>query len=399
MSLKDEMAAMETSRRRLSPNWVLLVLASVALAAFVGLDLASVAPNRIVPGVGHGAISALGWLGAALGAVLLLSVVGLSLLANRQHYPILLALVMTLLVLMPFALMIAGYRLIEADMPQARLGIGAGFWAILFVLLLALVELRQRLALSRLMSWGLIVPVGLLWWLCLGLWLEPLALMREYHVRSDQFSAAMARHIALVAATASISVVAGVAMALLMRRYSRLQKAAFGLLNFLQTVPSLALFGLLLAPLAWLAAEFPTLARWGVSGIGWAPALLALVAYSLLPMVRNTFVALEAVSPAVIEAARGMGMNARQVFFQVRLPLALPVLLEGLRITLVQAIGLTAVAALIGAGGLGTFIFQGLGQAAMDMVLLGALPILLMALMVDALLGAISDALRPGGAR
>ncbi|MDR9441029.1 MAG: ABC transporter permease, partial [Halomonas sp.] len=177
------------------------------------------------------------------------------------------------------------------------------------------------------------------------------------------------------------------------------QKAGFGVLNFLQTIPSIALFGLLLAPLAWLSANVDWLAALGVSGIGWAPALLALVGYSLLPMVRNTFVALEAVEPAVIDAARGMGMSRGQVFRQVRLPLALPLILEGIRITTIQAIGLTAVAALIGAGGLGTFIFQGLGQAAMDLVLLGALPILVLALFVDALLGALTEILRPGGAK
>jgi osmoprotectant transport system permease protein len=189
----------------------------------------------------------------------------------------------------------------------------------------------------------------------------------------------------------------GLLLAILMRRYDRLQKSAFAVLNFLQTIPSLALFGLLLAPLAWLSANVPFLDQLGVSGIGTTPALIALIAYSLLPMVRNTYIALEQVRPDTLEAAKGMGMRSGQRFWQVRLPLALPVLLEGVRITTVQAIGLTAVAALIGAGGLGTFIFQGLGQAAMDMVLLGALPILLLALVVDAGLGALAEGLRPVG--
>src|SRR5690554_4006045 len=163
----------------------------------------------------------------------------------------------------------------------------------------------------------------------------------------------------------------------------------------LGSLGSLALFGLLLAPLAWLAANVGWLHALGVRGIGWAPAFLALLGYSLLPMVRNTFVALSGVEAGVLEAARGMGMSRAQVFWQVRLPLALPVVLEGIRITTVQAIGLAAVAALVGAGGLGTFIFQGLGQAAMDLVLLGALPILAMALAADALLGALSRHLSP----
>ncbi|MGL6250530.1 MAG: ABC transporter permease, partial [Billgrantia desiderata] len=215
---------------------------------------------------------------------------------------------------------------------------------------------------------------------------------------SDQFASAVRMHLVLVGAAVGASLVLASLLVLSMRRHVGVRRVGFGVLNFLQTIPSLALFGLLLAPLAWLGSRVGWLGGLGVSGIGWAPAFLALLGYSLLPMVRNIFVALEEVDPAVIESARGMGMARRQIFLQVRLPLALPVVLEGIRITTVQAIGLTAVAALIGAGGLGTFIFQGLGQAAMDMVLLGALPIIGLALIADALLGALSERLRPGGA-
>ncbi|MWJ28449.1 ABC transporter permease subunit [Halomonas sp. ZH2S] len=403
MSLKDPLPVAKGRLCWFSPNWVLLLLSTLALGAFLGLEIVSVAPNRIVSGTGYPVFSALGWPGTLLGAGLILALIGLSCMADQRHYRgayrAMLAIVMALLGLMPFALMVAIHRLVDSDLPQARLGIGAGFWVTLFVLLLALVELRTRLALARIWSWSLLIPIGLLWWLCLSLWLEPLALMREYHSRSEQFFTAFRQHLELVGTAVGISLMLGMGLALLMRRYPGGQKAAFAVLNFLQTIPSLALFGLLLAPLAWLAANVPLAASLGISGIGWAPALVALVAYSLLPMVRNTFIALEEVSPAVIDAAHGMGMSTRQVFLQVRLPLALPVMLEGVRITTVQAIGLTTVAALIGAGGFGTFVFQGLGQAAMDMVLLGALPILLMASVADALLGAVSDFLRPGGAK
>ncbi|MFO7909191.1 MAG: ABC transporter permease, partial [Halomonas sp.] len=238
--------------------------------------------------------------------------------------------------------------------------------------------------------------VALLWWLCGSLWLDRLALVQEFQAREAAFWDALREHLAMVSIAVGVSIVLGIILALLIRRYRGSQRAAFALLNFFQTIPSLALFGLLLAPLAWISANVPFAANLGIQGIGYTPALLALVIYSLLPMVRNTFVALEAVSPDVLDAATGMGMYPSQRFWQVRVPLALPILLEGIRITAVQAIGLTAVAALIGAGGLGAFIFQGLGQAAMDMVLLGALPILLIALIVDSGLGALGEALRQG---
>lgn len=329
----------------------------------------------------------------------MLGVMALAWRPDTRRLLLALGLVVALLAALPLWLAVAVSALVDPSLPQARLGIGASPWLLLFLWLLVLLELRTRLGLSRLQGWALLLPVLAAWWLALSNWLEPLALYREYQGRSDQFIAAIGYHLALVGAAVGASLLLGVALALAMRRHAGLQRAGFAVLNFLQTIPSLALFGLLLAPLAWLSARVDWLSALGVSGIGWAPAWLALLAYSLLPMVRNTFVALEGVDAGVIESAKGMGMSRQQVFWQVRLPLAVPVMLEGVRITTVQAIGLTAVAALIGAGGLGTFIFQGLGQAAMDLVLLGALPIIALALLADALFGALTDWLRPGGAR
>ncbi|MGM0782942.1 MAG: ABC transporter permease [Pseudomonadota bacterium] len=378
---------------RPSPNVVLIVLMLGGAVAWLTLPAISVAPNRIVQGTPHHAAAALGWGPTLLVLLPMLAMTVLAWQPTPRRLPGALALVIVLLTVIP--LWLSG---VAASMePSARLGIGSAIWCLLFVGLLALIELRARLALSRPLGWALLVPVVLVWWGCLTQWLAPLALYREYQGRSDQFYGALAQHLMLVGAAVSAAIVLGAGLALAMRRHSRLRRVGFGVLNVLQTIPSIALFGLLLAPLAWLSARFDWLADLGVSGIGWAPAWLALLGYSLLPMVRNIFVALDEVDPAVIESARGMGMSRRQVFLQVRLPLALPVVLEGVRITTVQAIGLTAVAALIGAGGLGTFVFQGLGQAAMDLVLLGALPIIALALIADALLGALTDVLRQGG--
>ncbi|TDO02976.1 MULTISPECIES: ABC transporter permease [Halomonas] len=379
---------------RPAPNVVLLILALVGLTAWLGLESVSVAANRIVPGTGYRVVEVIG--GGALLVTTLpwLALAGLAWRPSRTRFIVALVIVVLMLSALPAWLALSAAMLVEGG--QARLGIAAGLWVVFFLLLLAMIELRTRLALSRLVGWALLLPPVAIVGLGVARWLSALALWQEYRSRSDQFLGALGEHLLLVGAAVGASLVLGVGLALAMRRWPGLQRVGFGVLNFLQTIPSIALFGLLLAPLAWLSAQVGWLAALGVSGIGWAPALLALVGYSLLPMVRNTFVALEAVDPGVIDAARGMGMSRSQVFRQVRLPLALPVILEGIRITTVQAIGLTAVAALIGAGGLGTFIFQGLGQAAMDLVLLGALPILVLALLVDALLGALTDILRPG---
>jgi osmoprotectant transport system permease protein len=165
-------------------------------------------------------------------------------------------------------------------------------------------------------------------------------------------------------------------------------------LSLIQTIPSLALFGLLMLPLGYLATHVPLAAAVGISGIGAAPALIALVLYSLLPIVANTVVGLEGVDPAVRDAAAGMGLTRRQILTGIDLPLALPVILTGIRIVLVQAIGLVTVAALIGGGGFGVFIFQGLGQTAMDLVLLGAVPTVIFAFSSAVILDAVADSIR-----
>ncbi len=377
------------------PNRVLTALMLAAAMAWLALPSVSVAPNRIVPGTPLHAHEIVGWAGALAGCLPWLAMVVLAWRPTPTRYRVALGLAVLLLAALPAWLAVAAGLRIDPATPQARLGIGAAVWLLLFLLGLVLIELRGRLALPRLAVWLLLAPVALAWWLASSHGLESLALVQEYRGRSDQFTAAVIQHLRLVAGAVGASLVLGAGLAMAMRRHAGLERLGFAVLNFLQTIPSLALFGLLLAPLAWLAANVAWLNALGVRGIGWAPAFLALLGYSLLPMVRNTFVALEGVSPQVLESARGMGMSRTQVFLQVRLPLALPVVIEGVRITTVQAIGLTAVAALIGAGGLGTFIFQGLGQAAMDLVLLGALPILAMALVADGLLGALARRLDP----
>lgn len=147
----------------------------------------------------------------------------------------------------------------------------------------------------------------------------------------------------------------------------------------------MALFGLLMAPLAGLAQTFPALGALGVSGTGLAPALIALTLYALLPLVRGVVAGLGQVPDAVRESARGMGMSAWQRFWHVDVPLALPVWLRSLRVVAVQTVGMAVVAALIGAGGFGALVFQGLLSSALDLVLLGVIPVVALAVVLDAL--------------
>jgi osmoprotectant transport system permease protein len=156
-------------------------------------------------------------------------------------------------------------------------------------------------------------------------------------------------------------------------------------LNVIQTIPSIALFGLLMAPLAMLAASYPAVAQAGISGVGLAPGVIALVLYSLLPVVRGTLAGLDQVPSAVVNAAQGMGMSPLQLAWRVQLPLSLPVLLSGVRSATIAAVGMATITALIGAGGLGAIMFEGLFSSAQDLVLLGVVPIVALAVLTDAL--------------
>ncbi|EIE49597.1 putative transmembrane component of ABC transporter [Citreicella sp. 357] len=209
--------------------------------------------------------------------------------------------------------------------------------------------------------------------------------------------AATLRHLALAFGSLATAALIGFPLGLLCHRRAGLRGAILPLLSFLQTVPSLAMFGIMIPLLSWLAATLPAARAIGIAGIGFAPAFIALVLYSLLPVVGNTVAGLASVPPPANEAARGMGMTPPQRLYRVELPLGLPILLTGLRIVLVQNIGLAVIAGLIGGGGYGSFVFQGLNQTATDLILLGALPTVLLAMVAAIVMDILVDLSRPKG--
>jgi osmoprotectant transport system permease protein len=276
-----------------------------------------------------------------------------------------------------------------------RVAPGSGFWILIVTLGLlatdALTRLRPGPAGRVLILAAFLTAVVL----ALGSGhFDDLSIMREYAVNADRFAQEARRHLLLALGTLLAAVIVALPLGVLCHRQPRLRAGVLGVLNLVQTVPSIALFGILMAPLAALALAFPALAAVGVSGIGAAPAAIALFLYSLLPIVANTVVGLGRVSPAAVDAARGMGLTGAQVLREVELPLAMPAILTGIRIVLVQNIGMVTIAALIGGGGFGTFVFQGIGQTAIDLVLLGAIPTIVLAFSAAVALDALTDLTR-----
>ena len=270
--------------------------------------------------------------------------------------------------------------------PASRTSLGAGFWIVVTAILLIAGDSIQRLRAAALPAVvAIVLAFGPLAALLAAGYLAPLSLLKEYAIRQQAFHDALLRHVWLVLGALLPTVAMGLPLGVAAWRRLPVRRAVFPVLGVVQTIPSIALFGLLIAPLSGLADQVPILRSLGIAGIGITPAIIALVLYSLLPVVRNTVAGLEGVPAQVRDAARGMGMTRRQAFWQVEAVLALPVIVAGLRITAVQAVGLAAVSALIGAGGLGAIMFQGLFANALDQVLLGALPIILLAVGVDLL--------------
>jgi len=179
-----------------------------------------------------------------------------------------------------------------------------------------------------------------------------------------------AEHLWLVGISMLLAIAIGVPLGILLTRRPKWKALVLGSTNVIQTIPSLALFGLLL-PLPWLGARADRLA------------IVALALYALLPIVRNTYVGITGISAPVREAALAMGLTSRQLLWQVELPLAMPVLLSGIRVAAVITIGVATIAAAIGAGGLGEFIFRGIAMVDNGVILAGAIPAALMALVAD----------------
>ena len=390
-------------------NPVLALLLAAGLAAELGGAFLALAPNRLLTGQGVALADLLvggwRWLLAPVGLLVLAVFVPVQ---RRTQAAV--ALAATALLAGTVALAGAEATRLLAGLPPtaaplARVSLGGSFWALSALAWLAASDALLRLRLGRaahaLAQATVWLPVAVL--LYSGA-LSGLSLLQEHANRQEVFQAAGWRHLQIVATALLVALFIGLPLGIAAARHARLSRRLLAVLTLIQTVPSIALFGLLIAPLAWLGAAWPAS---GIAGIGLWPAVIALALYALLPIVHGTVAGLQQVPASVIDAATGMGLTPRQRFWQVQVPLALPLLLSAVRLSSVQLVGLAVVAALIGAGGYGALVFQGLLSSALDLVLLGVLPVVALAVLVDAgfkLLGTLLPGagvpdVRPGAGR
>ncbi len=188
--------------------------------------------------------------------------------------------------------------------------------------------------------------------------------------RWDKIFALTIEHGVLILTAMAAAIVVGVVVGVLITYYNPAAHAVLYICQILMTVPSLAMLGLLIPLL----------------GIGFWTGVVGLILYSLLPIVRNTYTGIREIDPAILEAARGMGMNERTILLKIKLPLALPVIMAGIRTATVMVVGIGAIASYVGAGGLGEFIFRGISRYNKDMILTGAICVSVLAIAADLIL-------------
>ncbi|XUW99613.1 MAG: ABC transporter permease [Dehalogenimonas sp.] len=369
--------------------------AVAAAAAVLGisaafLDWFSLNPNRLVSGQGSGFFESLG---PVLGALLLgswvviLSIAVIRKAWSRYVYPVLFFVVLFEVVA---GSGLAATRLLSGAGVLSRISLSGGFWlSLLAVYFLYFVSTRKGRPFSPLVS--ILGPSAVVAILASGWW-DGLSVIMEFNAQRTRFAAELWRHLSIFGVSLVAATVIGIPLGIWISKDSKAARPILWFLGIIETVPSLALFGLLLVTLAGIRDFLPAL---GISAIGFLPAVIAITLYALLPIVQNTYTGIRSVANEICDAGVGVGMSRFQLLSNVELPLAAPTIVSGLRIAAIQAVSGTTVAALIGAGGLGYFILQGLGQAASDLILLGALSVTIMALVVNAFFQFIEDLLRP----
>jgi osmoprotectant transport system permease protein len=343
-------------------------------------------PNRISSGTGLFTWNVLTPVEVCVLALPWVMCIALGLTLNkRKPLSFLYGLLGNLIIILVFLL--TGFstrRLITPEFEFARVSMGFGSWVMVlsgYILIISFLQDKHTSKTGRfIVSLAGITAVILM---VLSGYLDEISILKEYSIRKDRFVGEFSRHLILSGSSVLTAVIIGTPLGIFAFRRRIFEKPVFFIVNSIQTIPSLALFGVMIAPLAFLSQKYPMLRELGIKGVGTAPALIALALYALLPITRNTYTSLKVLDPSVIESARGVGMTRIQLLLNIEIPLSAPIILSGIRISMVQAVGNTTVAALIGAGGFGVFVFQGLGQAVPDLILLGALPVILLAIFID----------------
>ncbi len=367
-----------------------LILLGGTVAVFLKLR-----PNRIEEGISMNMLTAVGELWLPTAAV----VIGLILLAaldpsrTKDEHRLtqgirlvkVIGLATGLVCLIQFSA--SGATDLLMDQPSAaRVSLGIGFWLVFLGMAMMLMHSLKLLSMPLLTLGILGVIIGyVIIAYHMGL-LDDLSIVREYTNKSGRIGDEMLRHMQLSLAASFTGLFLSLFLAGQAYRYPSRRGMVMSFVNMAQVIPTLTFLGLIMIPLTALAGAFPFLKNFGISGIGFIPAYIVLTMYAILPMTTNILAGYNSIDPDILQAAYGMGMTQKQVHRKVELPLVFPFLFSGFSTALVQTVGNTILAGLVGGGGIGAILFLGLAQSAPDFVILGALLVVSVALVLKLIL-------------
>ncbi len=370
----------------------LLLLSSIGTAAFLFMTLIVNKPNRISQGVEVSSFEFLGAIGIVI-LVLWISLMALSLYENKYKNNIVFLITSFLIVSLFWSLQ-SRTGIYTSGSSSARISLSSGFYIQIFCIYMLFSTYSKRIMEFKLIKWiGAIGFFAIMSYFMISGAFDDLSLIKEYNIKKVQFYDNLRIHAFLTLGSVLTGAIIAIPLGFLAYSKKKLEDKIMIPLSIIETIPSLSLFGIFLVPLSGLG-KLPFFDALGVSGIGWAPAYIALTLYTLLPIGRNTLTGFYSVDNNIIEAAKGMGMNKIQILKNIELPLAFPVIFTGIRIAFIQTIGGAVLAGLVGGGGMGTFVFLGLGEASPDLILLGVLPIVFFTVLLDYILKAFEKTTR-----
>lgn len=364
--------------------------------AIYGFDWLSVAPNRLLPGVGVSALDAFGPVTHGLVAAIL--VVAFTprrfrLMPSQMDLLVCFCGSCLLLALLPVITGHAASGIMSGKPPATRVALGGGFWLGYGIVFLAFLDSSHRLKRYWITILGVSSIAMILALAVTGGWLDHLSLAVEWQLRRAVLYDALMQHLRLSFSVVLIAFCISLPLGWLSFRYVRAAALLDALFGLIQVTPAIALFGILIPLLAVLLRVLPALRDVGFAAIGVFPAIVGISAYLTLPLMRGVASGLRNADSAVLESARAMGLGEWRTLWDVRLPLGRPVFVAALRVAVVQGISLVTLGGLIGAGGLGAIVFEGMGQFAPDLILLGALPVIALGLIADRLFALFEGAL------
>ncbi|KMT22929.1 ABC transporter permease [Clostridium cylindrosporum] len=264
--------------------------------------------------------------------------------------------------------------------PYSRLTIGLTMWIWLFVMYGIIIKSLEGIN-NKFQRYSIIfIPLALLIILLITHNLSGLGIVMEYESKKDRLWLALIKHIEISISVIASAILIGVPLGYLINRSQKLDKIIFSILNITETLPAISFIAILMIPLYILSNKFHVLRKMGISGFGVAPAFIALLFYALFPILHNTRAAFKSIDKSYLETAQSMGMRYGKIFLSIEVPIALPIILSGIRLAVIYTISAVSLAAFTGGGGLGVFLVE---RESMDLMILGILPIVIVTFLFD----------------